>query len=62
ELKEVHSRSEFLSTEHVQLKSQVQLLSDQLKQLQRELAEKEAQLQDMGGLRKENEDLRLLTA
>ncbi|XP_056329051.1 coiled-coil domain-containing protein 18 [Danio aesculapii] len=61
-LKEAVSHSESLSTERVQLQSQLQQFSDQLKQLQKELAEKEAQLQDTAGLRRENEDLRLLTA
>lgn len=46
----------------MQLQSQVQQLSDQLKPLERELAEKEAQLQEVAGLKRENEDLRLLTA
>lgn len=62
ELKEAVSRSESLSTERVQMQSQLQQFSDQIKQLQKELAEKEAQLQDTTGLRRENEDLRLLTA
>ncbi|XP_051555297.1 coiled-coil domain-containing protein 18-like isoform X2 [Myxocyprinus asiaticus] len=62
ELKEVHGCSESLSAERVQLQYQVQQFSDQLKQLQREQTEKEAQLQEVAALRRENEDLRLLTA
>ncbi|XP_051983885.1 coiled-coil domain-containing protein 18-like isoform X1 [Xyrauchen texanus] len=62
ELKEVHGRSESLSAERVQLQYQVQQLSDQLKQLQRVQTEKEVQLQEVAALRRENEDLRLLTA
>ncbi|XP_051989334.1 LOW QUALITY PROTEIN: coiled-coil domain-containing protein 18-like [Xyrauchen texanus] len=62
ELKEVYSRSECLSTERVQLLSQVQQLSDHLKQLQKDLTEREARLQEVARLRRENEDLRLLTA
>lgn len=62
ELKEVHGRLESVSTERVQLQSQVQQLSDQLKKLQKEMAEKETQLQATASVRRENEDLRLLTA
>lgn len=62
ELKEVHGRTESLSAERLHLQSQVQQLSDQLKQLHKELADKETQLQEAASLRRENEDLRLLTA
>lgn len=62
ELKDVHGRLESVSAERVQLQSQVHQLSDQLKKQQKELAEKEIQLQATENVRRENEDLRLLTA
>ncbi|KAA0719027.1 Coiled-coil domain-containing protein 18 [Triplophysa tibetana] len=62
ELKGVHGRLESVSTERVQLHSHVQQLSDQLKKLQKELDDKETQLQATASVRRENEDLRLLTA
>ncbi|TRY87533.1 hypothetical protein DNTS_007090 [Danionella cerebrum] len=62
ELKEAQSCSESLSAERVQLQTRLQQLSDLLKQQQQKLEEKEAQLQETAALRRENEDLRLLTA
>ncbi|XP_027013980.2 coiled-coil domain-containing protein 18 [Tachysurus fulvidraco] len=62
ELKEARVQSEVLSSERQELQAQVQKASEQLDRLQRELKQKETQLHELEGLRREREDLRLLTA
>lgn len=62
ELKEMRVHTEALSDERQELQAQVQQTSAQLNRQQRELELKEMQLQELEGLRREKEDLRLLTA
>lgn len=62
ELKEARVHSEALSAERQELQGRVRQASEQLGRLQRELEQKETQLQEVEGLRREREDLRLLTA
>lgn len=62
ELKEVRVHSEALSAERQELQGRVQEASEQLGRLQREMEQKETLLKEAEGLRREREDLRLLTA
>ncbi|KAI4894106.1 hypothetical protein NFI96_020168, partial [Prochilodus magdalenae] len=62
ELKESRDRAESNTAERLELQGQLQQASKQLGCLQRELVQKEAQLVEVSGLRREREDLRLLSA
>ncbi|KAM9440276.1 coiled-coil domain-containing protein 18 isoform 1-T1 [Clarias gariepinus] len=62
DLKEARVHADALSTERQELQGRVQQALEQASRLQRELEQKEVQLVELEGLRRDREDLRLLTA
>uniref|UniRef100_A0A3B1JAK3 Coiled-coil domain containing 18 n=1 Tax=Astyanax mexicanus TaxID=7994 RepID=A0A3B1JAK3_ASTMX len=62
ELKEGRNRAESVEAEGVELQGRFQQVSERLIGLQKELKQKEAELEEVSGLRREREDLRLLSA
>lgn len=62
DLKEARVHADALSTERQELQGRVQQALEQASRLQRELEQKEVKLVELEGLRRDREDLRLLTA